>query len=134
MKFLGKYRAEVVNIRDPEKRGRIKVMCPKVLGNNISNWAFPCFPPNYFSLPKIGDLVFVEFEDGDRDEPIWTGIFYTTSQFTSRFGGVYDSTTDFTKTHLIDIKSDKVTSKEIETEKLESKEATIQDLKTSKKK
>lgn len=33
-KYYGKYRAIVVDVNDPEKRGRIKVQCPK-------DWVMP---------------------------------------------------------------------------------------------
>lgn len=90
--FIGKFRGIVVDVNDPDKRGRIRVLCPKVLGKtNISNWALPCLPPNQFTLPKKDDLVWMEFEDGDRDIPIWIGIFYTRAQFKSKFGNLYST-------------------------------------------
>lgn len=89
-KFYGKYRGEVVDVKDPELCGRIRVKCPSVLGTNVSNWALPCFPPNTFYVPKVGDLVWVEFEEGYRDEPIWVGVFYTTKQWKQKFGRIYN--------------------------------------------
>lgn len=92
-KYFGKYRGIVVDIDDPEKRGRIRVKCPTVLGKtNISNWALPCFPPRQFVLPQVNDLVWMEFEGGYRDEPIWTGVFYTIDQFSTLFGATYNQT------------------------------------------
>lgn len=90
MEFYGKYRGEVVDVNDPEQRGRIRVKCPEVLGDQLSRWALPCFPPNTFSLPSKGSLVWVEFEGGDRDNPIWTGVFYTKEQWKSKFIRDYD--------------------------------------------
>lgn len=75
--YLGKYRGKIVNIDDPEKRGRVKVECPSVLGKNISQWALPCLPPFVYYIPPVGSLVWVEFEDGNIDSPIWSGLFYT---------------------------------------------------------
>lgn len=37
-KFYGKYRAKVVDVNDPERRGRIRVQCPAVLGIYKSAW------------------------------------------------------------------------------------------------
>lgn len=75
--YYGKYRGRIVDNNDPEKRGRIKVECPTVLGTQISNWALPCLPPYIFYIPQIGSLVWVEFEEGKIDSPIWSGHFYT---------------------------------------------------------
>lgn len=83
--FLGKYRGVVVDVEDPEKRGRVRLNCDEVLGGNISEWALPCFPPNISSVPKIGDLIWVEFEGGVPDKPIWTGMFYTEQQYSEKF-------------------------------------------------
>lgn len=85
MAYYGKYRAEVVDNTDPEKRGRIRVKCPAVLGGQISRWALPCFPPNTFTVPQLGELVWVEFEGGTKDSPIWCGVFYTKEQLASKF-------------------------------------------------
>lgn len=93
MAYFGKYRAIVRDTSDPEKRGRIKVECPEVLGSQISNWALPCFPPNQFSIPKKDTLVWVEFEGGRIDSPIWIGVFYTKQQWADTFKVTYDPTT-----------------------------------------
>lgn len=89
MKYYGKYRAIVTNIKDPEKMGRIKVKCPKILGDKELNWALPNLPPYMFMLPKVGDYVWIEFEEGDTEYPIWTGCFYTSALLKERFGDIY---------------------------------------------
>lgn len=76
--YYGKYRAEVVDIKDPQQRGRIRVMCPKVLGEAKSSWCEPCIPVAYdnggdFAIPKVGEFVWVEFEEGNPSYPIYTG-------------------------------------------------------------
>lgn len=76
--YYGKYRAKVVDVKDPQKRGRIRVICPKVLGSAKSAWCEPCIPVAYdhggdFALPKVGEFVWVEFESGDSNKPIYTG-------------------------------------------------------------
>lgn len=83
--FYGKYRAKVVDINDPERRGRIRVMCPKVLGEAKSAWCEPCIPVAYdfggdFALPKINEFVWVEFESGNPNKPIYTGGLWSTSK------------------------------------------------------
>jgi len=80
-KYFGKFRGTVINVVDPEQRGRIQVMVPDVSGFALSSWAMPAFPigglqMGLFSLPVPGSGVWVEFEQGDLDYPIWSGIFY----------------------------------------------------------
>jgi len=81
--YYGKYRAQVVDVQDPQKRGRIRVMCPKVLGEAKSSWCEPCIPVAYdkggdFAIPKVGEFVWVEFEEGNSNKPIYTGGLWST--------------------------------------------------------
>lgn len=77
-KFWGKYMAICRDIHDPEKLGRIRVECPAVYGKgHLSDWAWPCFRPGEFLLPKEGDGVWIEFQAGDPAYPVWTGVWYT---------------------------------------------------------
>jgi hypothetical protein len=80
-KYYGKYRATVVNNVDPEQRGRIQAIVPDVLGLTPSSWAMPCVPlagklSGSYMLPEIGAGVWIEFEQGDPDYPIWAGCFW----------------------------------------------------------
>ena len=80
-KYYGKYRAIVVDIEDPEERARIRVQCPRVLDEAKSSWCEPCVPFAYeaggdYYLPKVGDTVWVEFEEGDVNKPIWVGNWW----------------------------------------------------------
>jgi uncharacterized protein involved in type VI secretion and phage assembly len=82
--FFGKYRGNVINNIDPMQKGRLLVQVPDVLGVGISSWAMPCVPltgiqMGTFFLPIIGSGVWVEFEGGDPDYPIWTGGFWGSS-------------------------------------------------------
>jgi hypothetical protein len=74
--YYGKYRAKVTKVDDPLQQGRIKFSCPRVLGDYESPWALPCLPHGYYTLPPVGSLVWVEFEEGNSDLPIWTGAWY----------------------------------------------------------
>ncbi|MGH8599265.1 MAG: phage baseplate assembly protein V [Burkholderiales bacterium] len=80
-KYYGKYRGTVIQNVDPEQRGRIQAMVPDVSGLIPSTWAMPCVPiagkqsGSYF-VPQIGAGVWIEFEQGDPDYPIWTGCFW----------------------------------------------------------
>jgi len=80
-KRYGKYRGMVLNNVDPMQKGRIQVQVPDVLGLGISSWAMPCMPmtgiqAGVYVVPPIGAGVWVEFEGGDPDFPIWTGGFW----------------------------------------------------------
>jgi hypothetical protein len=82
-RYYGKYRGTVINNIDPEQIGRIMVQVPDVLGMTPSSWAMPCVPAagiqaGLFIVPPIGSQVWVEFEQGDPDYPIWTGGFWGT--------------------------------------------------------
>jgi hypothetical protein len=79
-KYFGKYRGTVINNIDPEKRGRIQVTVPDVSGAFPTTWAMPCFPVlgtgmGLYAVPPIGAGVWVEFEQGNPDYPIWTGCY-----------------------------------------------------------
>jgi len=79
--YFGKYRGTVVENVDPLQIGRILAQVPAVLGLAQSNWAFPCVPAaglqsGMFIVPPIGAQVWIEFEAGNPDDPIWTGGFW----------------------------------------------------------
>ena len=80
-KFYGKYRATVFNNVDPEQRGRIQAIVPAVLGVVPSSWALPCMPiagkqEGVYMIPQVGAAVWIEFEQGDPNYPIWVGGFW----------------------------------------------------------
>ncbi|MEG8040276.1 phage baseplate assembly protein V [Sphingomonas sp. LR60] len=87
--FWGKYRGTVVNNIDPELRGRLNCLVPDVYGVVPSSWAEPCAPlagptgppMGVYMVPPIGAGVWIEFEHGDPDYPIWVGC---------RFGSTAD--------------------------------------------
>lgn len=88
-RFLGKYRATVLQNIDPEQRGRLQLMVPDVLGPIPSTWAEACVPlagptgppMGVYMVPPIGAGVWVEFERGDPSYPVWVGC---------RWGGASD--------------------------------------------
>lgn len=80
-KFFGKYRGKVENNVDPNQLGRLQVSCPSVLGDGKLSWAMPSTPfagsgVGLFLLPPKSANVWVEFEGGDPDYPIWSGCFW----------------------------------------------------------
>ena len=83
-RFYGKYRGTVVNNVDPTQRGRLQVSVPAVMGETAV-WALPCVPyaganVGLFLLPDIGTGVWVEFEAGNSNHPIWVGCFWGDGQ------------------------------------------------------
>lgn len=79
--FFGKYRGKVEGNVDPMQQGRVQVSCPAVLGDGRMSWALPCVPfagagVGLFLLPPVGANIWVEFEGGDPDYPIWSGCFW----------------------------------------------------------
>jgi uncharacterized protein involved in type VI secretion and phage assembly len=79
-KFFGKYRGVVVNNIDPMQIGRIMATVPDVT-IIPSTWAMPCLPVagmqmGMFTVPPVGAGVWIEFEQGNPDYPIWVGGFW----------------------------------------------------------
>lgn len=83
-RYYGKYRGTVLQNLDPENRGRIQVQLADRYGLFPSTWALPSFPTAYLqsgfvAIPPLRASVWVEFEAGDPDFPIWSGAFYENS-------------------------------------------------------
>jgi len=79
--LCGKYRATVVDNDDPLMLGRLLVSAPQALGELPTSWAMPCVPyagpqVGLCMTPPIGAAVWVEFEGGDPDYPVWTGCYW----------------------------------------------------------
>jgi uncharacterized protein involved in type VI secretion and phage assembly len=71
----------VTDNKDPLMMGRVRAKVPDVMGDQESGWAMPCAPfggsgMGFFALPKAGAGVWIEFEHGDPDYPIWSGCWF----------------------------------------------------------
>lgn len=80
-RVFGKYRGTVENNLDPNQLGRLQVRVPAVYGSNTLNWAMPCVPyagpdEGFYMIPPVGANIWVEFEGGSIDAPIWSGCFW----------------------------------------------------------
>jgi uncharacterized protein involved in type VI secretion and phage assembly len=77
-KYYGIYRGTVVLNIDPMQMGRISVIVPDVGSVTPSSWAMPSVPftgkqAGVYVVPQIGAGVWIQFEGGDPDYPVWTG-------------------------------------------------------------
>lgn len=80
----GKRRGKVADNFDPLFLGRLLVEVPAIPGVHL-NWAMPCVPyagpqVGFYAMPPIGADVWVEFEGGNLDAPIWSGCFWSEGQ------------------------------------------------------
>lgn len=83
-RYYGKHRGLVVDNADPEQLGRLRLQVPSVLGASVvTGWALPCVPyggdagQGFLFIPEVGAGVWVEFEEGDLEFPLWSGAFWS---------------------------------------------------------
>jgi uncharacterized protein involved in type VI secretion and phage assembly len=80
--YVGKYRAKVISNIDPKQTGRLLVQVQDVTGPVLpASWAMPSFSlaglqTGAWMLPPSNAGVWVEFEQGDANHPIWTGCWF----------------------------------------------------------
>lgn len=80
-KYYGKHKGMVKNNIDPYQTARLLVEVPDVFGPNVTVWAMPCVPMagqqmGIYVVPANNSGVWIEFEAGNPDLPIWTGGFW----------------------------------------------------------
>ena len=78
--LFGKYAGRVIDNRDPQALGRVKVAVPSIDTLQL-NWALPCVPyvgpgAGSCAVPPTDALIWIEFEQGDANRPIWSGCFW----------------------------------------------------------
>jgi hypothetical protein len=91
-KYYGKYRGLVEDNNDPQHLGRLRARVPEVLGDVVSGWALPCTPyagdgSGQYTIPEPGTRVWMEFEAGDIERPIWSGCWWSQGQLPADRGG-----------------------------------------------
>ncbi len=79
---FGIFRGVVTNVDDPEGLGRVRARVHEILGDtDETDWAWPCVPlagggAGWFMLPKTNDPVWIAFEAGDINRPVWLGGWF----------------------------------------------------------
>jgi len=86
---VGRYRALVADNVDPMEEHRLNVKIPEVLGDDTTAWAkaAPDLAAAESAVPDIGTEVWIEFESGDPNYPIWVGVAWLTSSPRSTMTG-----------------------------------------------
>lgn len=77
-KYYGKYSGLAANDPKADAEGRISVHVPAIFGATTEVTARPSMPYGHFYLPDPGAPLWIEFEAGDTDYPIWSGAWYAT--------------------------------------------------------
>jgi hypothetical protein len=82
MSKMNLVRGMVVNVSDPESLCRVQVRIPSIHGvigseNYMTDdkipWAYPSLPANMKPVPKVGDFVWVMFENNQVHMPVYMG-------------------------------------------------------------
>lgn len=83
-RFYGKHRGVVTRNDDDQMLGRLQVSVPDFPAMKEA-WAMPSTPyagaaVGFYAMPPVGANVWVEFEGGELDAPIWSGCFWTAGE------------------------------------------------------
>jgi phage baseplate assembly protein gpV len=83
--YFGKYRGIVTDVGDPENMCRIRARVDSLLDGQQTGWAMPAAPfagdgHGMVILPQVGSGVWIEFEAGNLDHPIWSGGWWASGQ------------------------------------------------------
>lgn len=83
-RYYSSYRGIVIDNKDPNKEGRIIATVPMITGNEpLPDWCYPKASVGgakfgIFHPPDIGSGVWIEFENGDILNPIYSGGWWAT--------------------------------------------------------
>lgn len=94
-RYYGLYEGIVINNDDPEKRGRLQVKIPSILGEQtFEEWIYGKAIFNgkdmgIFSIPSVGSGVWISFINGDAERPIWEMGWFTDKEISQEFKDRY---------------------------------------------
>jgi hypothetical protein len=80
IRFYGLYKATVTNNVDIENKGRLSLVIPQINGSNYIDLVPGVFTANVGTpvssalIPNIGTTVWVMFENGETEYPVWIGV------------------------------------------------------------
>jgi hypothetical protein len=97
-RYYGKYRGVVTDVDDPKNIGRLRAHVPKLFLAVEMHWAMPCSPytgdgEGFFMVPPVGAGVWIEFEEGDINRPIWSGGWWSDTKAPKNEDGSDSATT-----------------------------------------
>ena len=78
--MTGVFRGVCVTSADPAGRGRLRALVPQAFGDTTTEtgWALPCVAAGSNlekGVPVSGQGVWIMFEGGDTDYPVWLGVW-----------------------------------------------------------
>jgi uncharacterized protein involved in type VI secretion and phage assembly len=90
--FFGKYRGLVTDTDDPKNLGRLRAKVQEVLGDTDTGWALPVAPyaaknEGFYAIPPVNAGVWIEFEAGDVERPLWSGAWWGDDQLPKNESG-----------------------------------------------
>jgi phage baseplate assembly protein gpV len=84
--YYGTYKAKVMSNTDPNNRGRLAIWCPQVHGPvSAQVWAEHKSPYagnnfGFWAVPDVDEWVYVTFDHGRAEFPIWDGGWYANAE------------------------------------------------------
>ncbi len=92
-RYYSIYDGLVTDVDDPEKRGRIRVQVPSILGEGeeLAQWVLPYVrdlagnKSGSFFPPDVGDLVKIGFDHGHIEYPYYVGGYWAQNELDSGF-------------------------------------------------
>lgn len=109
LRFYGIYRGLVHSVNDPLDKGRIKVRIPQLFGDSPTEWIWPAQVTSFkYALPAVNQGVWVMFESGNPNFPVWMGTFGFGQSAANQVYSKSPSASDLQKQFIADTTVEKV--------------------------